>query len=189
VINSGLESNRQDPYRLLDTVAAVFVTVLLVSNIASAAKIVDLRLSIGNFPLAFDGGTFLFPLSYIFGDVLTEVYGYRKSRRVIWTGFGCAVLSRTVGLRQDSRVGWKRGHRYGEHFRLLGRRILKQLCLGENEDCNPRSLALDSDYRKYHSRGRYRHSLVRGDCHDAGRVSCRGYVESHGGKLYFQGRR
>jgi len=87
-----MASDRRGPYRLLDTVTAVFVTVLLVSNIASAAKIVDLRISIGSFPLAFDGGTFLFPLSYIFGDVLTEVYGYRMSRKVIWTGFGCAVL-------------------------------------------------------------------------------------------------
>lgn len=85
-------NERKGPYRLLDTVTAAFVTVLLVSNIASAAKIVDLKISIGNFPLAFDGGTFLFPLSYIFGDVLTEVYGYRRSRRVIWTGFGCAAL-------------------------------------------------------------------------------------------------
>jgi hypothetical protein len=38
-------------------------------------------------PFSFDGGTLLFPLAYIFGDILTEVYGYRRSRRVIWTGF------------------------------------------------------------------------------------------------------
>jgi len=123
VINSGLESNRQDPYRLLDTVAAVFVTVLLVSNIASAAKIVDLRLSIGNFPLAFDGGTFLFPLSYIFGDVLTEVYGYRKSRRVIWTGFGCAVLmSLTFWIlgQLPGEVSWERTAGQSAYDKILG---------------------------------------------------------------------
>jgi uncharacterized integral membrane protein (TIGR00697 family) len=44
-------------------------------------------------PLAFDAGTILFPISYIFGDILTEVYGYRRSRRVIWAGFGCLALS------------------------------------------------------------------------------------------------
>jgi uncharacterized integral membrane protein (TIGR00697 family) len=43
-------------------------------------------------PFTFDGGTILFPISYIFGDILTEVYGYSRSRRVIWSGFACAVL-------------------------------------------------------------------------------------------------
>ncbi|RXL61026.1 VUT family protein, partial [Citrobacter sp. AAK_AS5] len=71
-----------------------FITVLIVSNIASSAKIVDWGVSIGALPLAFDAGTILFPISYIFGDVLTEVYGFRRSRRVIWTGFGC--LTRTI---------------------------------------------------------------------------------------------
>jgi len=64
---------------------ALFVAVLLISNVASA-KIVKLG------PLTFDGGTLLFPISYIFGDILTEVYGYRRSRRVIWVGFFCAAL-------------------------------------------------------------------------------------------------
>lgn len=71
---------------------ALFVTILLVSNIASSAKIVDWGVSIFGIPLAFDAGTVLFPVSYIFGDVLTEVYGYRGSRRVIWTGFACALI-------------------------------------------------------------------------------------------------
>jgi hypothetical protein len=63
-----------------------------VSNIASPAKIVDWGVSIFGLPLAFDAGTLLLPISYIFGDVLTEVYGYRRSRRVIWAGFGAAAL-------------------------------------------------------------------------------------------------
>jgi hypothetical protein len=79
-------------YKYLDLVTAGFVTVLLVSNIASAAKLVDWGVSIWGLPLAFDAGTLLFPISYIFGDVLTEVYGYRRSRRVIWIGFACAAL-------------------------------------------------------------------------------------------------
>ena len=74
-------------YRFYDWVMVIFVTVLLLSNIASSAKIVDWGVSIFGLPLAFEAGTLLFPISYIFGDVLTEVYGFRRSRRVIWTGF------------------------------------------------------------------------------------------------------
>ncbi|MCA0452489.1 MAG: queuosine precursor transporter [Chloroflexi bacterium] len=72
-------SNRR-LYKHLDTVTASLVAVLIISNIA-ATKIIQVG------PFSFDGGTFLFPLSYIFGDILTEVYGYKSSRRVIWTGF------------------------------------------------------------------------------------------------------
>lgn len=72
---------------------AVFVTILVVSNIASSAKIIDLKYSILGIPMAFDGGTILFPISYIFGDILTEVYGFKRSRRVIWTGFFCLALA------------------------------------------------------------------------------------------------
>lgn len=70
----------QRTYRYLDFITAAFVATLLVSNVAST-KIV----AVG--PFSFDGGTLLFPLAYIFGDILTEVYGYARSRRVIWIGF------------------------------------------------------------------------------------------------------
>jgi uncharacterized integral membrane protein (TIGR00697 family) len=83
-------------YRYFDLVMAAFVTVLIVSNIASSAKIVDWGVSLFGLRLAFDGGTLLFPISYIFGDVLTEVYGYRSSRRVIWTGFVCLAVTAAV---------------------------------------------------------------------------------------------
>jgi hypothetical protein len=83
-------------YRYFDLVMAAFVTVLIVSNIASSAKIVDWGISIFSIPLAFDAGTILFPVSYIFGDILTEVYGFRRSRRVIWTGFACLALTSLV---------------------------------------------------------------------------------------------
>jgi uncharacterized integral membrane protein (TIGR00697 family) len=88
--------NTEKQFRYFDLIMAVFVTVLVVSNIASAAKIVNLGFSIAGIPMAFDGGTILFPLSYIFGDILTEVYGYKRSRRVIWTGFFCLAL--TAGI-------------------------------------------------------------------------------------------
>ncbi len=83
-------------YRYFDLVMAAFVTILIVSNIASSAKIIDWAISLFGVPLAFDGGTILFPISYIFGDVLTEVYGYRRSRRVIWAGFSCLAASAFV---------------------------------------------------------------------------------------------
>ncbi len=76
-------------YRHLDTITGAFVAVLLISNVASS-KIVSLG------PFTFDGGTLLFPLSYIFGDVLTEVYGYARSRKVIWIGFGSALAMAAV---------------------------------------------------------------------------------------------
>jgi uncharacterized integral membrane protein (TIGR00697 family) len=83
-------------YKYFDLVMAAFVTVLIVSNIASSAKIVDWGVSLFGLPLSFDAGTILFPISYIFADVLTEVYGFKRSRRVIWTGFACLVLTAVV---------------------------------------------------------------------------------------------
>ncbi len=83
-------------YRYLDVITALFVTILVVSNIASSAKIVDWGFSILGVRMAFDAGTLLFPVSYIFGDILTEVYGYKRSRRVIWTGFFCLGISSLV---------------------------------------------------------------------------------------------
>ena len=80
-------------YRYFDLVMALFVTVLITSNTASSAKIIDWGVSLFGVRLSFDGGTLLFPISYIFGDVLTEVYGFKRSRRVIWTGFGALALS------------------------------------------------------------------------------------------------
>jgi queuosine precursor transporter len=82
-------------YKYFDLIMALFVAILLISNIASA-KIVRFG------PLTFDGGTLLFPVSYIFGDILTEVYGYRRSRRVIWMGFFSAALMALT----FSVVGW-----------------------------------------------------------------------------------
>ncbi|MDD3066715.1 MAG: queuosine precursor transporter [Candidatus Gracilibacteria bacterium] len=79
-------------YRHLDTITALFVAVLLISNVAST-KIVDFGI------FSFDGGTLLFPLAYIFGDILTEVYGYARSRRVIWLGFlGSALMAGVLAL-------------------------------------------------------------------------------------------
>jgi uncharacterized integral membrane protein (TIGR00697 family) len=92
---SGMDS-KPCRYRFFDVVMAAFAVIIIVSNIASSAKIVDLGLSLGSLRLAFDGGTLLFPVSYIFGDILTEVYGFKASRRVIWTGFVLSGLTSAV---------------------------------------------------------------------------------------------
>jgi len=83
-------------YRFFDIILGVFVAVLIISNIASSAKIVDWGFSIFGIRMAFDAGTILFPVGYIFGDILTEVYGYKRSRRVIWTGFFSLALASLV---------------------------------------------------------------------------------------------
>ena len=83
-------------YRYFDVVVAFFVAILIISNIASSAKIVDLGFSIFGVRLAFDGGTLLFPLAYIAGDVLTEVYGFNAARRAIWIGFTALALSAVI---------------------------------------------------------------------------------------------
>jgi len=80
-------------HKYLDLITALFAVILVTSNVASSAKIVGLGFSVFGIPLAFDGGTLLFPLSYVLGDVLTEVYGFFAARRVIWTGFVCLALS------------------------------------------------------------------------------------------------
>ena len=79
------------PLRHYDTIMAAFVAILLLSNIIGASKraVVDLPL-IGEW--SFGAGVLFFPFSYIIGDVLTEVYGYARARRVIWTGFAALIF-------------------------------------------------------------------------------------------------
>ena len=77
--------------KFLAIITGLFVAVLLISNIASTKVFEFLG-------LVLDGGTILFPLSYIFGDILTEVYGYRKSRKGIGIGFFSALLMSVVFL-------------------------------------------------------------------------------------------
>nr|WP_242008419.1 queuosine precursor transporter [Sphingomonas ginsenosidivorax] len=78
-------------FRYYDFVMAAFVTILLLSNVIGAGKVatVDLPL-IGDWP--FGAGILFFPVSYVIGDVLTEVYGYARARRVIWAGFAAVVF-------------------------------------------------------------------------------------------------
>ncbi|MGE3746343.1 MAG: queuosine precursor transporter [Sphingomonadaceae bacterium] len=78
------------PLRYFDFVMAAFVAVLLLSNVLGAGKVAQVWMpGIGYFP--FGAGILFFPISYVIGDVLTEVYGYARARRCIWAGF-CATL-------------------------------------------------------------------------------------------------
>lgn len=74
-------------YKYLDIATVAFVVILLLSNFISNNKVAQ----IGNF--VFGSGIIFFPASYLLGDILTEVYGYSKSRRVIWIGFAALLVS------------------------------------------------------------------------------------------------
>lgn len=84
-------------YRYYDLLMAAFVTVLLCSNLIAPAKVgyvtFPFTLPLLGDALSFGAGNLFFPLGYIFGDVLTEVYGYARARKVIWAGFGAMVFA------------------------------------------------------------------------------------------------
>ena len=74
-------------YRYNDLVMAAFVTVLLCANLIGASKIANV------FGFTFGAGVLFFPISYVFGDILTEVYGYARARKVVWAGFGALLFA------------------------------------------------------------------------------------------------
>ena len=77
-------------FRHFDLVMAAFVTILLLSNIIGAGKVA--AIDVGGSPFVFGAGILFFPVSYVIGDVLTEVYGYARARRCIWVGFGALMF-------------------------------------------------------------------------------------------------
>lgn len=81
----------QRHFRYYDLIMAAFVAILLLSNIIGAAKPSYVTLP-GGTEWSFGAGVLFFPISYIIGDVLTEVYGYARARRVIWTGFAALAF-------------------------------------------------------------------------------------------------
>lgn len=86
-------------YRYYDFIVAAFVTVLLCSNLIGAGKAAQVDLPILG-TVVFGAGVLFFPISYLFGDILTEVYGYAHDRRAVWCGFGAlafaAMMSQVV---------------------------------------------------------------------------------------------
>ncbi|KAA3636249.1 MAG: VUT family protein [Calditrichaeota bacterium] len=77
----------QRQYKYYDLIMAIFVTVLLCSNLIGPAKIWSFK------GFSFGAGILFFPISYLFGDILTEVYGYARARKVVWAGFGALVFA------------------------------------------------------------------------------------------------
>lgn len=84
-----MQTQSAKQFKYLDVITVFFVVFLLISNVV-ASKILMLG------PLAIDGGGLLFPLTYIFGDVLTEVYGFKRVRKAIWLGLGANLLMAAV---------------------------------------------------------------------------------------------
>ncbi len=88
---------RERPFRHYDLVMAAFVTILLLSNVLGAGKVATVALpGIGDWP--FGAGVLFFPIGYVIGDILTEVYGYVRARRCIWVGTAALLfMSWVVG--------------------------------------------------------------------------------------------
>ncbi len=111
-------------YRFFTLITGLFVAVYLISNVAAVAKWISLG------PFIFDSGTVLFPLSYIFGDILTEVYGYRKSRQVIWIGFVAITLMTVVFAivgYLPAAPGWENQDAYERIFNTTFRVVIASM--------------------------------------------------------------
>ena len=101
------------PLRYFDFVMAAFCVVLILSNVVGAAKVAE----IGGF--TFGAGILFFPISYVLGDILTEVYGYARARRVIWAGFAAslfAALMCSVIVAMPPAPGWGGQEQYAAVF-------------------------------------------------------------------------
>ena len=99
---------RQRTYRYYDLVMAAFVTILLCSDLIAPTKATQITLPFLG-PVVFGAGVIFFPISYIFGDVLTEVYGYARTRKVIWTGFVAllfAAVMASIVVALPPAPGW-----------------------------------------------------------------------------------
>jgi uncharacterized integral membrane protein (TIGR00697 family) len=121
-------------YRYYEFVMAAFVTVLVCSNLIGPAKIAQLELPVLG-PVTFGAGVLFFPISYIFGDVLTEVYGYAQARRVIWCGFAAlafASLMAGIIVALPSAPFWTHQSAYeiafGSTWRIVAASMVAYFC-------------------------------------------------------------
>lgn len=111
-------------YRYYDFAMAAFVTILLCSNLIGAAKVASL------WGFEFGAGVLFFPLSYVLGDVLTEVYGYKRARRVVWAGFGAMLFMAAMSWAVVSlppAEGWVGQGAYEQVFGLTPRIVFASL--------------------------------------------------------------
>jgi queuosine precursor transporter len=121
-------------YRYYDLVMAAFVTVLICSDLIGPAKIAQVNLP-GLGPVSFGAGVLFFPISYVFGDILTEVYGYARARRVIWAGFaglGFASFMATVVVALPPAPFWNNQPAYdiafGSTWRIVAASMFAYFC-------------------------------------------------------------
>jgi uncharacterized integral membrane protein (TIGR00697 family) len=117
-------SHPRRTYRYYDLVMASFVTVLLCANLIGAAKVARVA------GITFASGVLFFPISYVFGDVLTEVYGYARARKVVWAGFGAlafASFMSAVVLAFPPAPGWPHQAAYEAVFGGTPRIVLASL--------------------------------------------------------------
>ncbi len=90
-------TNHPGKFRYYDLIMATFVTVILCSNLIGVHKVSSVKLPFyGDF--VYGAGVLFFPIAYLFGDILTEVYGYARSRRVIWAGFGAMIFASLMAV-------------------------------------------------------------------------------------------
>jgi len=116
-------------YRYYDLVMVAFVVVLICSNLIGPAKIAQVDLPLLG-ATVFGAGVLFFPISYVFGDILTEVYGYARSRRVIWMGFGglaFASFMSAVVVALPPAPFWKNQEAYEIAFGLTWRIALASM--------------------------------------------------------------
>ncbi|MCC6531768.1 MAG: queuosine precursor transporter [Burkholderiales bacterium] len=121
-------------YRYYDLVMAAFVAVLLCSNLVGPAKIAQLDLPLLG-AVSFGAGILFFPISYVFGDILTEVYGYARARKVIWAGFGALIFASfmaAVVVALPPAPGWQNQAAYeiafGSTWRIALASLIAFLC-------------------------------------------------------------
>jgi len=126
--------SEQRSYRYFEFVMAAFVTVLICSNLIGPAKISQFELPlIGTVVLG--AGALFFPISYVFGDILTEVYGYARARRVIWAGFaglGFASFMAAVVVALPPAPFWQHQPEYevafGSTWRIVAASMVAYFC-------------------------------------------------------------
>ena len=111
-------------YKYYDLVMASFVTILLCSNLIGAAKVCTV------WGFTFGAGVLFFPISYIFGDILTEVYGYARARKVVWAGFGAIIFASFMSwvvVSLPPAVGWNDQRAYESVFGQTPRIVFASL--------------------------------------------------------------
>lgn len=121
--------NHRPTYRYYDFVMAAFVAILLCSNLVGPAKIAQADLPLVGV-ITFGAGVLFFPISYVFGDILTEVYGYARARRVIWTGFAMLLFASCMAsiiVALPPAPGWKNQAAYEIAFGSTWRIALASL--------------------------------------------------------------